>query len=93
MQQEVYKELASVLVGFIPFEKKEGSDSLLSFVNQIGHYVRDQLDLVQREETHSGALKDALTREHRVNEVLRSEKAALQDELHVVLSTLQQGSM
>ncbi len=93
MQQEVYKELASVLVGFIPFEKKEGSDSLLTFVNQIGHFVRDQFDLVRRKETHSGALKDALTREHRVNEVLRSEKAALQDELHVVLSTLQQGSM
>jgi hypothetical protein len=34
---EVYEELTSELGAYIPFEKKEGSDSLLNFVNQISH--------------------------------------------------------
>jgi hypothetical protein len=89
---EVYEELTSELGAYIPFEKKEGSDSLLNFVNQISHLVRDQFDLLQKEETHSGTLRDALTRKHRENEVLCSEKAALQDKLDVILSALQQGS-
>lgn len=90
---EIYEELTRVLSGYIPFEKNEGSDSLLSFVNWIGHFVRDRLDLLQREASHIDDLKDALTRQLRENEGLRSQKAALQDQLNVILSSLQQGSM